>query len=57
MHVPEPLRKYMLGSPEFIPYTKELSKDSTSAKENRKKNPAPSGAAGGVTEKLEQVRV
>jgi seryl-tRNA synthetase len=30
--VPEPLRKYLPGAPDFIPYTKELPKDSTSQK-------------------------
>lgn len=28
--VPEVLRKYIPGNPEFLPYTKELPKDSTS---------------------------
>jgi seryl-tRNA synthetase len=54
MHVPEPLRRYMIGSPEFIPYTKELSKHSTSAKESRKANP---GQAEGVAQKMEQVKI
>ncbi len=30
--VPEPLRKYLPGAPDFIPFTKELPKDSTSQK-------------------------
>lgn len=30
--VPEVLRKYIPGAPEFLPYTKELPKDSTSTK-------------------------
>lgn len=30
--VPEPLRKYLPGAPEFIPFTKELPKTSTSQK-------------------------
>jgi len=30
--VPEPLRKYLPGAPEFIPFSKELSKDTTSQK-------------------------
>lgn len=29
-NVPEPLRKYLPGAPTFIPFTKDLSKDSTS---------------------------
>jgi seryl-tRNA synthetase len=28
--VPEPLRKYLPGAPEFIPFSKELPRDSTS---------------------------
>ncbi|KAG9232986.1 hypothetical protein BJ875DRAFT_505664 [Amylocarpus encephaloides] len=30
-NVPEPLRKYLPGAPEFIPFTKDLPKNSTSA--------------------------
>lgn len=30
MNIPEPLRKYLPGAPAFIPFTKELSKNSTS---------------------------
>jgi seryl-tRNA synthetase len=30
--VPEVLRKYIPGQPEFLPYVKELPKDSTSLK-------------------------
>lgn len=30
--VPEPLRRYIRGEPEFMPYTKALDKNSTSAK-------------------------
>lgn len=32
IEVPEVLRKYIPGAPEFLPYTKELPKDSTSTK-------------------------
>ncbi|KAI6781260.1 seryl-tRNA synthetase [Emericellopsis cladophorae] len=39
LNVPEPLRKYLPGAPEFIPYAKELPKDSTSTKlAKREKN-------------------
>ncbi|KAI0379967.1 seryl-tRNA synthetase [Hypomontagnella monticulosa] len=31
LRVPEPLRKYLPGAPEFIPFAKELPKDTTSA--------------------------
>lgn len=34
--VPEVLRKYIPGEPEFIPYAKELPKNSTSNKKNKK---------------------
>ncbi|KAI1398128.1 seryl-tRNA synthetase [Hypoxylon fuscum] len=36
LRVPEPLRKYLPGAPEFIPFTKELPKDTTSAKAKAK---------------------
>ncbi|KAF4594465.1 seryl-tRNA synthetase [Ophiocordyceps camponoti-floridani] len=32
LKVPEPLRKYLPGSPDFIPFTRELPKESTSQK-------------------------
>ncbi|KAI9741854.1 MAG: Cytosolic seryl-tRNA synthetase [Cirrosporium novae-zelandiae] len=47
--VPEVLRKYIPGSPEFLPYTKELPKDSTSQKAKGKaggpKTKIPAGGA------------
>jgi len=36
VNVPEPLRKYIPGMPEFLPYTRELPKDSTSQKVKQK---------------------
>lgn len=39
--MPEPLRKYLPGAPEFIPFTKELPKDTTSQKQKAKENKAP----------------
>ncbi|KAJ5812565.1 Cytosolic seryl-tRNA synthetase [Penicillium riverlandense] len=36
--VPEPLRKYIPGAPEFLPFTKELPKDTTSQKAKAKGN-------------------
>ncbi|OTA78845.1 hypothetical protein M434DRAFT_402175 [Hypoxylon sp. CO27-5] len=36
LRVPEPLRKYIPGAPDFIPFTKELPKDTTSAKAKAK---------------------
>lgn len=35
LNVPEPLRKYIPGEPTFIPYSKELPKDSTSNKQKK----------------------
>ncbi|KAK7749888.1 Cytosolic seryl-tRNA synthetase [Cytospora paraplurivora] len=62
LRVPEPLRKYLPGAPDFIPYTKELPKDTTSAKQKAKDKKAPSkpkeaakeaaGAAAGAVEKV-----
>jgi seryl-tRNA synthetase len=40
-NVPEPLRKYLPGAPEFIPFTKELPKDTTSQKAKGKVDKAP----------------
>ncbi|KAI1943831.1 Cytosolic seryl-tRNA synthetase [Ophidiomyces ophidiicola] len=37
--VPEVLRKYIPGQPEFLPYTKELPKDTTSQKAKTKAKP------------------
>ncbi|KAI9677567.1 MAG: Cytosolic seryl-tRNA synthetase [Caeruleum heppii] len=58
--VPEKLRPYMVGRPEFIEYTKELSKDSTSQKTKGKsdskapkpKIAPPSGSGETAAEKL-----
>lgn len=70
LRVPEPLRKYLPGAPDFIPFTKELPKDTTSqkqkAKENKASKPkeaakAAAGAAadtvGKVAEKLKEASV
>jgi seryl-tRNA synthetase len=45
IEVPLPLRKYIPGAPEFLPYTKELPKNSTSNKAppKSKTDSAPSG--------------
>lgn len=37
LRVPKVLRKYLPGEPEFIPYVRELPKDSTSKKADKKK--------------------
>lgn len=56
--MPEPLRKYLPGAPEFIPFTKELPKDSTSQKVKGKVEKAPKPVAasvgGGATEAAEK---
>ncbi|KAL1958317.1 hypothetical protein VTO42DRAFT_4634 [Malbranchea cinnamomea] len=51
--VPEPLRKYIPGAPEFLPYTKELPKNTTSQQvkaraANAKANPDKAGVTKGV---------
>lgn len=56
IEVPEPLRKYIPGAPEFLPYTKELPKDTTSQKVKGK--PAkPAADAQGATKKMEGLQV
>ncbi|KAJ5033469.1 uncharacterized protein L3040_008584 [Drepanopeziza brunnea f. sp. 'multigermtubi'] len=63
--VPEPLRKYLPGAPEFLPFTKELPKDTTSqkakakgGKEASKPKTAPVGAAPAeAAEKLKDLQV
>ncbi|KAL4890389.1 hypothetical protein BDV59DRAFT_93091 [Aspergillus ambiguus] len=54
--VPEPLRKYIPGSPEFLPFTKELPKDSTSQKAKGKQAKAAGGAQE-ATKKMENLQV
>ncbi|CAK7269081.1 Cytosolic seryl-tRNA synthetase [Sporothrix epigloea] len=46
IRIPEPLRKYLPGAPDFLPFTKELPKDSTSQK---KAKSADKGAKPKVT--------
>ena len=68
--MPEPLRRYILGSPEFISYTKELPKDSTSTKlkskadkEGKPKPQAPAatppakGGSGETSEKMASLKM
>ena len=43
IEVPEVLRKYIPGQPEFLPYVKELPKDSTSLKAKGKAADAKGG--------------
>ncbi|KAK6610754.1 seryl-tRNA synthetase [Botrytis cinerea] len=63
-NVPAPLRKYLPGAPEFIPFSKELPKDTTSqkAKGKAEKAPKPKVAPVGATpaeaaEKLKDMSV
>ncbi|QSZ34807.1 hypothetical protein DSL72_007666 [Monilinia vaccinii-corymbosi] len=63
-NVPAPLRKYLPGAPEFIPFSKELPKDTTSQKAKGKtdKAPKPKVAPVGATpteaaEKLKDMKV
>ncbi|KAJ5474819.1 Aminoacyl-tRNA synthetaseclass II [Penicillium sp. IBT 31633x] len=53
IEVPEVLRKYIPGAPEFLPYTKELPKDSTSTKAKAKANKNADDA----TKKLQGLKV
>ena len=50
--VPEPLRKYIPGAPEFLPYTKDLPKDSTSTKTKSK-----SKSTDDATKKMQDLQV
>ena len=58
--MPEPLRKYLPGAPEFIPFTKDLPKDSTSQKAKGKVEKAPKShvapVGGGASEAVENLR-
>jgi seryl-tRNA synthetase len=59
--VPEPLRKYIPGSPEFIAFAKELPKDSTSQKLKGKAEKAaatkPKASGEGPSDKLANLRI
>jgi seryl-tRNA synthetase len=55
--VPEPLRKYIPGAPEFIPYSKELPKDSTSNKNKAKQTTKAVSGADETAKKLEGLQV
>ncbi|KAI9891295.1 MAG: Cytosolic seryl-tRNA synthetase [Vezdaea aestivalis] len=68
LNVPEPLRKYIPGAPTFIPFTKDLPKDSTSQRakgaESNPKVPAQpqtnKGASGdteATADKLKELKV
>ncbi|KAL1856094.1 Cytosolic seryl-tRNA synthetase [Paecilomyces lecythidis] len=56
INVPAPLRKYIPGAPEFIPYVKELPKDTTSQKKGKQeKKQAPQ--SGDVSEKVQNLKI
>lgn len=55
--VPEPLRKYIPGAPEFLPFTKELPKDSTSQKSKGKQAPKTASGMHEATKKLDNLQV
>ncbi len=64
LNVPEPLRKYLPGAPEFIPFSKDLPKDTTSQKAKGKVEKAPkpkvapvAGGAKEVGETLKDLKV
>lgn len=40
MRIPEPLRKYLPGAPDFIPFSRELPKETTAQKKTKEKNAA-----------------
>ncbi|EFW22822.1 Cytosolic seryl-tRNA synthetase [Coccidioides posadasii str. Silveira] len=53
--VPEVLRKYIPGQPEFLPYTKELPKDTTSQKTKAK--PKAKADKSDVTKTMENLKI
>lgn len=55
--MPEPLRKYIPGSPEFLPYTKELPKGTTSQKSKGKQGSKTEGGAEDTAKKMQNLQV
>ncbi|KAI9368386.1 hypothetical protein BJX61DRAFT_524197 [Aspergillus egyptiacus] len=55
--VPEPLRKYIPGAPEFLPYTKELPKDSTSTKSRAKPATKQASSTDEASKKLQGMQL
>lgn len=59
-NVPEPLQKYLPGAPTFIPFTKELPKDSTSqrakGKAEKASKPVVAAVVGAATEALKDLK-
>lgn len=57
VRVPEVLRPYIPGNPEFVPFTKELPKDSTSfQKADPKAKSKVEAGVGNVTEKMGKLK-
>jgi seryl-tRNA synthetase len=57
INVPEPLRKYIPGMPEFIPYTRDLPKDSTSQKLKGRSGTKPSAIPSDVAKEMDNLKV
>jgi seryl-tRNA synthetase len=58
VNIPEPLRKYLPGAPEFIPFTKEVPKGKGKADATAKPKAAkPADAADQVADKLKDAKV
>ncbi|KAJ9397067.1 hypothetical protein DTO282F9_6000 [Paecilomyces variotii] len=58
INVPEVLRKYIPGAPEFLPYVKELPKDTTSQKtKGKQEKKQASQAAADVSEKVQNLKI
>lgn len=55
--VPVPLRKYIPGAPEFLPYTRELPKDSTSSKAKSKAASKSTGSTEEASKKLQGLQL
>lgn len=55
--MPEPLRKYVPGAPEFLPYTKELPKGTTSQKSKAKQGSKAAGGADDTAKKMQDLQV
>lgn len=55
--VPQPLRKYIPGAPEFLPYTKDLPKDTTSNKTKGKQASKAQSSADQTTKKMQGLQV
>lgn len=62
LRIPEPLRKYLPGAPDFIPFSKELPKETTNQKKTKEKNAAkakeaaaPKSVAGAAVDKVAEI--